>query len=717
MNQDRKLRELRPWFEGLVARMEVRKKPEWSPAWQGELAIPHREMKVILEADPVVSALLPGVPGYLTLGERDCGLFEIKKTGLVLFSPVLMQDAEALALAARLAFEALHAVRFGVLNARRLSALLHHARALWSVTSEPARAVLSALLPAAALADMQKQEGDAMSRRTMLWMSGLIEGAETGDAEAGRAASELELPLEHLLVAGGDNRLAVDPVSRLNAYGVCPRPRPEAVHFSSSTASAISEHGFLLADMLRRHLLDSWLEEPSACPRARLARVIADELAALMDYPENGLAMVLCASGTDSETAAVMVAHAGAEGRKLCNVLVSPEESGRGVVLAGEGRYFDSLTADGQRVEKGGDAFNGRRTEVREVAIRDEECRVLAGEVVGAQWRSAALAALAEGCHVLAHVLLGSKTGLTAPDYRFVEQLVAEAPERVDVVVDACQLRSSWQELRGLVERGWMVQISGSKFLTGPPFAGALLLPRRLAGRAERVRRMLAEGCGTGNAGDWVGWWQEPDVKPSGGSLGPFFRWLPALLEARLFASLPERDKRLAFEKFRDAILPRFMASRWIQSIDGSISDGFSDLARLSIISFQVMVESAGGGLRPLDESECKKLYRLLNQDLTGTLPHLSQAGLAAAALQCHIGQPVALRGARKILCFLRFVLGARFFNMIAHAGAGAWEAAVMAEISDASRVLDKIELLASRWDDLSAMEMQGCRLATNCQS
>ena len=50
--------------------------------------------------------------------------------------------------------------------------------------------------------------------------------------------------LPDLLASGGDARLLLDPITRLNDYGCRPFPRPEAFTFASSTATSISERGY-----------------------------------------------------------------------------------------------------------------------------------------------------------------------------------------------------------------------------------------------------------------------------------------------------------------------------------------------------------------------------------------------------------------------------------------------------------------------------------------
>lgn len=695
------IEELRPWFEAFTQKICGVRQTKFVPAQECGLTVMHRELRMLLESDPVMSALLPSVSGYLTLGEHDCPIFVVKRNGLMILSPLLMGQPGALVVAARWAVEACHVMSKGEVTGGRLEALLRHGRALTLASEQAAQAFLAELLPAAVWDEFQDTGLANFSPSSRGWLSHLLEGVTASESTLTADTHALELPLECLLTSGGDNRLVVDPETGLNAYGVCPRPRPEAIHFSSSTASAVSSHGFLFADILRRELLDKVFAGDGEHLRTMAISAVADCFHEFMQMNCNEMDVAVCASGTDAEIIAVQMSLAGARELPLCNILVSPEESGRGVVMAGSGTYFDSLTATGNAVTKGGAVFGEKKVSIRKVAIRDDACRVLPVEMVDEAWRSEVDAAVQSGCHVLAHHLLGSKTGLSAPSYDVIDEMIKKWPGRIDVVVDACQLRSSWEEIASLVRRGWMVQISGSKFLTGPPFSGALLVPASYRDRADQVRSMLAQGFGVGGSEDWCDWWNKRLGLPrSPGSFGPIMRWLPALLEANLFIKLSEETIRRAFDCFRNAVLARFTESPWIQLIDDAIPGDSPDRARLSIIAFQVIAKMRDGSLQPLDEMDSQRFYRLLNQNICALLPHLSLAGQAAARLQCHIGQPVILLGRDSGLSYLRLVVGARFFNMIGFAGESAFEAALTAEVSDATRVLDKIELLASRWDD-----------------
>jgi hypothetical protein len=362
----------------------------------------------------------------------------------------------------------------------------------------------------------------------------------------------------------GDTRLRVDPARGLNRYGTAPRPRPEAVHFSSSTASSISDYGFRLCDALRRRLLRRGLAEgvPAGVLWADLAEHARREIGATLGLAPDQADVVLAASGTDTELLAVLLALAAEGGRPLTNVLIAPEETGRGVALAGEGRFFDDATAAGLAVRKGESAWPGRRVETRAVAVRDGAGRVRPTEAIGAEVRRQVADALAAGHRVLVHVLLGSKTGISAPPLEIVEGLRRLDRERVDVVVDACQLRVTPSLLGALVRRGWMVQVSGSKFLTGPAFSGALIVPVAMRDRRNAAAELLAAAPAVGRPEDWPrGWRAASAVGGNTPSFGVLFRWAAALGEAHLLRAVPRTLYRGAFERFRAALHDRLEAS------------------------------------------------------------------------------------------------------------------------------------------------------------
>jgi hypothetical protein len=696
--------------------------------------VAHPLLLRVLQADPSVSAILPAVQVPIALGLAEHAPFLVTRSGLLLLPPVLLGCSGALAAATRWGLEAacLLASPFAPPKSltRALISTLRHGAALLQQIGDDERRLVLDLLPdwvAAALAAGDKVEP---TRKLLAWQasrSEIVAAAWDDSSEAfGGArdlqpAGELSLPLERILVAGGDSRLTIDRKTGLNRYGTVPRPRPEAVHFSSSTASSISDYGFMLCELLRRRLLLSAICD--GVPLDELRRRVTDSVIArllgLLAIEPRDADVVVAASGSDTELLAVMLAVAA--GCPLTNILIAPEESGRAVALAGAGRFFDDLAGSGAVVRKGEEVWPGRAIEVRPVAIRANDGQPRAIAEIEAELRSLINTALAQGRRILLHVLACSKTGLTAPSTVGVIELVAIAPDRIDVVVDACQMRTPLNRIADWIRLGWMTQLSGSKFFTGPPFSGALTVPTHYRDRVDQVRTLLAAAPGVGLSEDWNAWWRcrlIPPTSSTSPSFGYLFRWVPAIAEADLLAALPARLCRDVFESFRANLVSRLTGSKFLTSIAppdavnpvASAQDepGPTDLASRSIVCFTVTVKDRFGQRRTLDTQECQRLFELLNLDLSRHLGPLSPAQQITAGQCAHIGQPVTLSIGedQRELSILRLVIGARFFTIVGYAGAGAVEAALASEIADAIRAIDKVELLAERWTqitDLSA--------------
>ena len=653
----------------------------------------------------------------------------------LLLPPALLGASGALAAAARWGFEAAILLAGPPLPPDRLNAALaatwRHGAALVGQLGEAERDLIVDLLPRPVAAALADDASLPIAAELLAWQASRVEGlsvprpARPTSPRLTRieqqAGGELALPLEHLLVAGGDSRLVLDRATGLNRYGTVARPRPEAVHFSSSTASSVSDYGFMLADLLRRELVLAAVHDRLAVDelRRRMTDAVSGRLAGLIGIGPAEADLVLAPSGSDTELLAVMLALAAAD-EPLTNVLIAPEETGRAVALAGAGRYFDDLAGSGAPVRKGEAAWPGRAIDVVQVAIRAPDGRPRPNAAIEAELRTLVAAELGRGRRVLLHMLACSKTGISAPSAGCIAELAALAPERVDVVVDACQMRTPFAQIARWVRRGWMIQLSGSKFFTGPPFSGALSVPPQFRARAGRVRDLLAAAPGVGRPDDWNPWWRDCLAPAAGGepaSFGLLLRWVPALAEADLAGALPAPLCRWAFDRFRARLVERLGRSQWLTSIDppdpprDAGDDAPADLATRSIVCFGVAVADAPGRRRPLGATECQRLFELLNLDLSGDLGPLRPAERIVAAQCAHIGQPVTLAiGAEGgELSILRLVVGARFFTIVGYAGpgAGAIEAALESEISDAIRAIEKLELLAMRWPQIAGSAMR----------
>jgi hypothetical protein len=696
---------------------------------RAEPRVAHPFLLRTLQSDPSVCAILPAAGSPISLGLAEHAPFLITRTGLLLLPPVLLGCTGGLAAAARWGLEAAHLFLVGSFPRAcvepALAGTLRHGAALLAQIREDERQLVLGLLPDWVASALAVGDELPLTPELLAWQASRIEILnEAADCSSGPVGlsrlGELSLPLERILSAGGDSRLIVDPKTGLNRYGTVPRPRPEAVHFSSSTASSISDYGFMLCELLRRGLLLAAIRYgiPVDDLRRRVTDAVIAHLLGLLAIEPSSADIVLAPSGSDTELLAVMLGAAA--GEPLTNILIAPEETGRAVALAGAGRFFDDLAGSGAAVRKGEEAWPGRAIEVRSVAIRAPDGSPRAAAEIEAEIRSLIAAELTGGRRILLHVLACSKTGLSAPSIRGAMELVAVAPERIDVVVDACQMRTPLDQIADWVRRGWMTQLSGSKFFTGPPFSGALTIPLTYRDRADRVGALLAAAPGVGRPEDWNAWWRArlmPPTSPSSASFGFLFRWIPALAEAQLLAALPAQLCRDVFDCFRSSLVSRLARSRFLTPIapPDATADAFDharhepgpiDLSSHSIVCFTVSVEDRFGRRRTLDAQECQRLFELLNLDLSQHLGHLNPAEQIVAAQCAHIGQSVALSIGqdRREISILRLVIGARFFTIVGYAGSATVEAALASEIADAVRAIDKVELLAERWAQITEL-------------
>ena len=209
--------------------------------------------------------------------------------------------------------------------------------------------------------------------------------------------------------------------------------------------------------------------------------------------------IVLLPSGTDGMLFTALLLALESPGHRLTPVLPSASETGTGVPLAAACRHFDGPAAKSVLHEGWGEPI--------EVALRRPDGLPREDDEVSDRFAEAARRAPGRPVVFLTH---GTKTGLVAP---------LDVSARFDVVVDACQLRLSSASLHDYLRRGWPVVITGSKFLGGPAFSGAVLLPH---GRFETVRdaalAIWRRRCG-----------EATDALP----LGPMLRWVAALSSVR----------------------------------------------------------------------------------------------------------------------------------------------------------------------------------------
>jgi hypothetical protein len=522
-----------------------------------------------------------------------------------------------------------------------------------------------------------------------------------------RACWSLLGTAEALMETGGDIRLARDPLSALNGYGSSHRPRPWAITFASSTASSSSARGYVAADETRLRSTALLLTEDRHSPVQAVLDEVRHFLAATYGLAPGG-AVVLAASGTDTELLALALSHLVPPAAPILNILIAPEETGSGVPMAARGLHFAADTALGHDVAREAPIEGFRAdTKLATIALRQADGAVRDAANVEAEIEAAVKAGVEAGKRVILHVLDLSKTGLLAPGLGCLTVLRAAYGARLDIVVDACQVRLSPASVRHYLALDAVVLLTGSKFFTGPPFAGALLLPPAIAARLQTQALPAGLDAYFGR-GEFPAFCPAASALPPSGNYGLGLRWHAAMAEMRAVLAVPPASRAKILRGFAAVVADEVNANPALALLPApAIQRGKNpedwELCP-SIFTFSMAHPHEPG--RCLTPAEARAVYLWLNADLSTVLPALNEDEKILAARICHIGQPVKLQ--RPDGCFigvLRVSAGARLISGEPSHSDLPGDARLQREFSDLRTVFKKIALILNNFSLLWAAD------------
>jgi hypothetical protein len=175
-------------------------------------------------------------------------------------------------------------------------------------------------------------------------------------------------------------------------------------------------------------------------------------------------------------------------------------------------------------------------------------------------------AALQSGLDVLLVLIDVSKTGCVAPDPQFARQLRQRWPQRLHVLVDACQFRMEAATLRAYLQQDFMVAMTGSKFIGGPSFSSALLIPQSIAAsmRPAGIPAQLKGHCAQE---EWPAGWQAEKTLASCANIGLLLRWQAALYELKALQAVPGSRIRKFLQDFSVAVQQRLQSDPHFQAL------------------------------------------------------------------------------------------------------------------------------------------------------
>jgi hypothetical protein len=459
-------------------------------------------------------------------------------------------------------------------------------------------------------------------------------------------AGALPGAIDEFLVSGGDGRLTLSELHE-NAYGCTPFPAPGQIDFASSTASSISTQAYARARIAREQLLTASLRvgPDRACETAVTAARL--ELLNCLDLEDAGAEVVFSSSGTDAQLQALYLVKLLNSG-SLATVIVGADQTGSGTAHTAHGRHFSQTTSTGATVEKGQviaglDGITGF-----EVGFRNANGEFRSLAEMDAAVGKAVEQALARHAHVLLQAMEASKFGWKAPSDALLEDIAARFPGRIQIVADACQLRTSRARLKALLSRGMLVLVTGSKFFTGPAFSGALLVPRRQAAKLAATQAPAGQLAGYATRFDWPERWAGLRGRFSQRfNFGQWLRWEAALEEMRLYHAVPCEFRDHISQAFREEMQGLVGAAPHLAFLDGG-----ADFvpAQPSIFPLRLMKDGDS-----LSAQACAEIYRSMRHDLSARGTSIKERDLLR--MTCQIGQPVALAHGKAAL---RFSLSSR---------------------------------------------------------
>lgn len=471
---------------------------------------------------------------------------------------------------------------------------------------------------------------------------------------------------EQLLIAGGDARLALDPLSGLNKYGCGPLPDPELLAFGSSTASTISTEGYDVANRLHQKLLTAiGTESHTAVYALEMQRIRLEwlQLCELSDL--TGLELIFAPSGTDIHAIAAQYAGSGASSSPLA-VMVDANETGSGVASA----------------------LIENAVEVVQVSIRLDDGTPRPSAAIDAEVEVLAASAAALNRCVLLILVDQSKTGLIAPSPACVMELHRRYPDNIEVLVDACQFRIAMPTLRAYLEQGFMVALTGSKFLTAPSFSAALLLPSTVAERLQK--RAFPRGLLTSSSrANWPSNWIGIEHLNNTANFGLLLRCKVALEELRRFRTAPQAAVIDFLQSFAEAIQQRLQSDPHfkplpVPQLDRRPLIEANSWDHLQTIFPFLLYDPKPAGRIPLSSEQTRNVYQRLQSPLwSDALDHTDSC---ITTIRCQLGQPVACGSRNGIaVSALRLCLSSRLITEAAACGVQG-----NATIKNALKTLDK---------------------------
>ena len=475
----------------------------------------------------------------------------------------------------------------------------------------------------------------------------------------------LARPTEDLLMLGGDLRLNIDENDLLNKYGCRPFPRPAAFTFASSTATSVSNYAFDKAEKARSILINRSLSNTIENATNEYSELLKSNLRNALSIDDD-CDIIFSPSGTDSSLQIAAITQI-ITTKEITHVLVGSEETGSGVPAALKGLHFEKTTALGIPITKGDKIDGFRDVEVAPIPFRDENGSLKSSSQIDMEVFDAVSKANKTGRHVVLHAIDQSKLGYQSPSPELIEKINTIENLSLQIIVDGAQLRLDIKDINNYLNKGYILMVTGSKYFTGPPYAGALIVPKQIGDTIESVKAVLPKGLTEYfNHYDWPANWECSKHLSDGFNYGTYMRWNAAIVEMKRYFKTPILYRNLGIEMFCNFVGESIKESPILEQLyeehSSSLTYSSDEFGLRTIRTIFPFFIKKGDTI--LDVDDVKKLYLLLNSNISDQFEDASLETLRLAAQKCHIGQAVNVKHKEnKKSAILRISLGARVIS------------------------------------------------------
>ena len=475
----------------------------------------------------------------------------------------------------------------------------------------------------------------------------------------------LAKPTEYMLMSGGDLRLNIDEIHLLNKYGCRPFPRPDAFTFASSTASSVSNFAFDKTDKVRSILIRNSLKNGFKNTTIEFSELLKNNLRKIFRLSEE-CEIIFSPSGTDSSLQIAAITQIISD-KEITHILVASDETGSGVAAALKGCHFENTTALNYPIKKDAKIEGFRDVDLVQIPFRDQNGALKTSAQLDKEVFDAVIRTKNQGRHVVLHTMDQSKLGYQSPSDEFIKKLNRLENLSIQIIVDGSQLRLDPKDIQNYLNKGYIVTITGSKFFTGPPYCGALILPQSVNKLIQSVKDTLPKGLNKYyNSSDWPTSWFCSNELSDGYNYGSYMRWNAAVDEMDRYYKTPILYRNMGIEMFCNFVDDSIKEATFLQPIysDETKTKSFSSkefgIRNIrTIFPFFIFKNN-----EVLTVDKVKKLYTLLNSDLSDQFEGSSLEIIRLAAQKCHIGQAVNVKYTTEIeSAILRISLGARVIS------------------------------------------------------